>query len=53
MEPCVVPSTATPPFFVSEASNVSWKLETEKTGTINCREHTFTSYIEKYCPFLL
>jgi len=35
MEPCGGPSIATPPFFVFEASDVPWKLETEKTGRVN------------------
>jgi hypothetical protein len=38
MEPCGGPSMATPPFFVLEASNVPWKLDTEKTGTLNYTE---------------
>jgi len=29
------PSMANPPFFVFKVSNVPWKLETEKTGTVN------------------
>jgi hypothetical protein len=36
MGPCDVPLTETAPLFDSEASNVPWKLETEKTGTVNC-----------------
>ena len=32
---CGGPAIATQPFFVFEASNVPWKLETEKTGTVN------------------
>ena len=34
-EPFGGPSIATPPFLVFEASDVPWKLETEKTGTVN------------------
>ena len=35
MEPCGGPSIAAPTYFVFEASNVSWQLESKKTGTIN------------------
>jgi hypothetical protein len=35
MEPCGGPSIATPPFYVFEASNVQWKMETEKNGLVN------------------
>jgi len=35
MGPCGGPLRATPPYFVFETSNVPWKLETEKTGTVN------------------
>ena len=36
MEPCGCPSIATVFFFfILEASDVPWKLETEKTGTVN------------------
>jgi len=38
MKPCGGPSIATPPFFVFEASNVPWKLDTEKTDVINYTE---------------
>jgi hypothetical protein len=37
METCGVPSIANPPFLVFEVSNIPCKLETEKTGTVNCR----------------
>ena len=38
MEPCGGSSIATPPLFVFEASNVPWKLGTEKTGARNYTE---------------
>jgi len=37
MEPCGG-SSITTPFFVFEASNVPWKLDTEKTGAIHYTE---------------
>jgi len=46
MEPCGGPSIATPPFFVFEASNVAWKLDTEKTGILNyAEENTLLSHM--------
>ena len=48
IEPCGGPLIATPPFFVFEALNVLWKLETEKTGTVNCRvENTHVPRLKK------
>jgi hypothetical protein len=35
MGPCGGLSITIPPFFVLEALNVPWKMETEKTGTVN------------------
>jgi len=35
MEPCGGPAIATPPFFVFKASDVPWRVENEKTGTVN------------------
>jgi len=43
MEPCGGSSIATPPFFVFEASNVPWKLDTEKTGALNYTEENTLS----------
>jgi len=46
MEPCGGPSIATPLFFVFEASNGPWKLETEKTATVTYRvENTHVQYL--------
>jgi len=48
MEPCGGPPTATPPFFVFEASNVPWTPDTEQTGTLNyTEENTLLSRMQK------
>jgi len=41
MEHCDGPLGATPPYLVFENSNVTQKLETDKTGTVN-----YTSRVE-------
>jgi hypothetical protein len=48
MNGLVGPSIAALQFFIFEASNVPWELETEKTGAVGYTEHTFTSHVEKY-----
>jgi hypothetical protein len=48
METCGGPLIATPPFFVFEASNVPWELETEKTSTeIDRVENTHVPRLKK------
>jgi hypothetical protein len=46
MDPCGGPSITNPPFFVFEVSDVPWKLETEKSGTVNYTvENTRLSHV--------
>jgi len=46
MDPCGGVSIANPSFFVFGVSDVPWKLETEKSGTVNYTvENTLLSHI--------